>query len=140
MSRKGLFPMPIETICCTRSSREQRPCYQPPFALLCSSLSPVMVDSSLLLANSYSSLLFLWCLLSLFRVTVPARMEMVVLNFLLKNLSLFSCSFILPLDHSSCSTFLRILTFFLLSWVLRAKLTFLHSFRVYQCFHIYHLI
>lgn len=32
MSRKGLFPMPIETICCTRSSREQRPCYQPPFA------------------------------------------------------------------------------------------------------------
>lgn len=29
MSRKGLFPMPMETICCTRSSREQRPCYQP---------------------------------------------------------------------------------------------------------------
>lgn len=26
MSRKGLFPMPMETICCTRSSREQRPC------------------------------------------------------------------------------------------------------------------
>lgn len=36
MSRKGLFPMPMETICCTRSSREQRPCYQPPSAPLCS--------------------------------------------------------------------------------------------------------
>ena len=30
MSRKGLFPMPMETICCTRSSREQRQCYQLP--------------------------------------------------------------------------------------------------------------
>lgn len=29
MSRKGLFPMPMETICCTRSSGEQRPCLQP---------------------------------------------------------------------------------------------------------------
>lgn len=31
---------------------------------------------------------------------------MVVLNFLLRHLSLTSCSFILPIYHSSCPTFL----------------------------------
>lgn len=37
MSRKGLFPMPMETICCTRSSRKQRLCWQllgPPTSVL----------------------------------------------------------------------------------------------------------
>lgn len=60
MSRKGLFPMPMETICCTRSSREQRPC------LLLSLGPPASVSAqpcslSGLFLNSHTSLLSFDC-------------------------------------------------------------------------------
>lgn len=60
MSRKGLFPMPMETICCTRSSREQRP------SLLLSLGPPASVSAqpcslSGLFLNSHTSLLSFDC-------------------------------------------------------------------------------
>lgn len=56
MSRKGLFPMPMETICCTRSSRKQRPRYQQnPSAPSLLQAPALSWWTLLLLANSHSS-------------------------------------------------------------------------------------